>query len=55
MPGTKQADWEKQLGEVSKGQCLSVGYHLEKGQLKMSVKKVKVSSMSSRLNSFGEW
>ncbi|GIB50216.1 DNA phosphorothioation-dependent restriction protein DptH [Vibrio cholerae] len=55
MPGTKQADWEKQLGELSKGQCLSVGYHLEKGQLKMSVKKVKVSSMSSRLNSFGEW
>ncbi len=55
MPGTKQADWEKQLGELSKGQCLSVGYHLEKGQLKMSVKKVKVSSMSSRLNSFGAW
>ncbi|MGT3789702.1 DNA phosphorothioation-dependent restriction protein DptH [Vibrio cholerae] len=55
MPGTKQADWEKQLGELSKGQCLSVGYHLEKGQLRMSVKKVKVSSMSSRLNSFGEW
>ncbi|EKO3394777.1 DNA phosphorothioation-dependent restriction protein DptH [Vibrio fluvialis] len=55
MPGTKQADWEKQLGELSKGQCLSVGYHLEKGQLKMSVKKVKVSSMSSRLNSLGEW
>ncbi|MBY7912524.1 DNA phosphorothioation-dependent restriction protein DptH [Vibrio fluvialis] len=55
MPGTKQVDWEKQLGELSKGQCLSVGYHLEKGQLKMSVKKVKVSSMSSRLNSLGEW
>ncbi|TYW38942.1 DNA phosphorothioation-dependent restriction protein DptH [Vibrio cholerae] len=55
MPGTKQAGWEKQLGDLSKGQCLSVGYHLEKGQLKMSVKKVKVSSMSSRLNSFGEW
>lgn len=52
MPGTKQADWEKQLGELSKGQCLSVGYHLDKGQLKMSVKKVKVSSMSSRLNTF---
>uniref|UniRef100_UPI0040488D4D DNA phosphorothioation-dependent restriction protein DptH n=1 Tax=Vibrio anguillarum TaxID=55601 RepID=UPI0040488D4D len=55
MPGTKQADWEKQLGDLSKGQCLSVGYHLEKGQLKMSVKKVKVSSMSSRLNSSGGW
>ncbi|PTP85874.1 DNA phosphorothioation-dependent restriction protein DptH [Vibrio splendidus] len=50
MPGTKQAEWEKQLGELSKGQCLSVGYHLDKGQLKMGVKKVKVSSMSSRLN-----
>ncbi|HFQ5312955.1 DNA phosphorothioation-dependent restriction protein DptH [Vibrio vulnificus] len=50
MPGTKQAEWEKQLGDLSKGQCLSVGYHLDKGQLKMSVKKVKVSSMSSRLS-----
>ncbi|MEB2438701.1 ATP-binding protein [Citrobacter braakii] len=50
MPGTKQAEWEKQLGDLSKGQCLSVGYHLDNGQLKMSVKKVKVSSMLSRLN-----
>ncbi|HIF9274304.1 TPA: DNA phosphorothioation-dependent restriction protein DptH [Photobacterium damselae] len=50
MPGTKQVEWEKQLGDLSKGQCLSVGYHLDNGQLKMSVKKVKVSSMSSRLN-----
>ncbi|MEL4418923.1 DNA phosphorothioation-dependent restriction protein DptH [Shewanella algae] len=52
MPGTKQAEWEKQLGGLLKGQCLSVGYHLEKGRLKMSVKKVSVASMSSRLNSF---
>ncbi|MEC6909200.1 DNA phosphorothioation-dependent restriction protein DptH [Photobacterium piscicola] len=53
MPGTKQADWEKQLGNLSKGQCLSVGYHLDdRGKLKMGVKKVKVSSTSSRLNSF---
>ena len=49
MPGTKQAEWEKRLGELSKGQCLSVGYHLDNGELKMSVKKVKVSSLSSRI------
>jgi len=50
MPGTRQADWEVRLGELNKGQCLSVGYHLEQsGDLKMSVKKVNITQMDNRV------
>ena len=49
VPGTKQTDWENQLADLDKGQCLSVGYHLDRsGCLKMSVKKVMVTAMGSR-------
>lgn len=49
VPGTKQVDWENQLADLAKGQCLSVGYHLDHANnLKMSVKKVMVTAMKER-------
>ncbi|OLQ79850.1 DNA phosphorothioation-dependent restriction protein DptH [Photobacterium proteolyticum] len=50
MPGTKQAEWEIRLGELSKGQCLSVGYHMDStGNLKVGVKKVHITQMCDRI------
>ncbi|CAK1709224.1 DNA phosphorothioation-dependent restriction protein DptH [Vibrio crassostreae] len=49
VSGTKQVDWEERLGELKKGECLSVGYHLnDNGELKMGVKKVKVTALQAR-------
>ena len=50
VKGSSRQDWIDVLSALKKGQCLSVGYHLNDGALELSVKKVDVSSLDSRLD-----
>ncbi len=49
VKGSSRQDWIDVLSALRKGQCLSVGYHLNGDTLELSVKKVDVSSLDSRL------
>lgn len=47
--GSNRKEWVEQLSQLKKGECLSVGYHLNNNdELDLSVKKVKVSALSER-------
>jgi DNA phosphorothioation-dependent restriction protein DptH len=46
---SKRQYWVDVLSALKKGQCLSVGYHLNGSNLELSVKKVHVMSLDSRL------
>lgn len=49
VKNSKRQDWIDVLSALKKGQCLSVGYHLNGSSLELSVKKVHVMSLESRL------
>lgn len=48
VKNSKRQDWIDVLSALKKGQCLSVGYHLNGSSLELSVKKVHVMSLESR-------
>jgi DNA helicase HerA-like ATPase len=50
VPGTTKKGWLEELANLKKGECISVGLHLNKhGVPEQGAKVVKVSSLSSRL------
>ena len=49
VQGHKKQHWIEQLSKLKKGQCLSVGQHLNQyGELELSVKKINISSLEER-------
>ncbi|CAA0097914.1 Uncharacterised protein [BD1-7 clade bacterium] len=49
VQGSKKLHWNEQLSKLKKGQCLSVGQHLNHyGELELSVKKINISSLGER-------
>ncbi|WP_422410178.1 MULTISPECIES: DNA phosphorothioation-dependent restriction protein DptH [unclassified Endozoicomonas] len=49
VQGSKRQHWIEQLSKLKKGQCLSVGQHLNQyGELELSVKKINISSLGER-------
>ncbi|WP_062270415.1 DNA phosphorothioation-dependent restriction protein DptH [Endozoicomonas arenosclerae] len=49
VQGSKKQHWIEQLSKLKKGQCLSVGQHLNQyGELELSVKKINISSLGER-------
>jgi len=50
VKNSTRQQWVDVLSSLKKGQCLSVGYHLnESGTLELGVKKVQVSSLADRI------
>jgi len=50
VPGSNRKNWLTELAQLKKGECISVGLHMnENGHIEQSAKVVKVSSLGNRI------
>lgn len=50
VPGSNKKNWLTELAKLKKGECISVGLHMnEHGNIEQSAKVLKVSSLSNRI------
>jgi hypothetical protein len=51
VPGSNKKNWLTELAKLKKGECISVGLHInENGHIEQSAKVLKVSSLGNRIS-----